>query len=505
MMATRKLFIAFGWLLGAGWLATVGLLMSKALADDVPPPPPVDSNMAAAATDPNVEVMTRGPVHEAYAVPVSAGQTAGMIVPRPAPAPVEEVPPDMKPEDDKAVWIPGYWSWDEERKDFLWVSGVWRVPPPGYRWMPGYWQEAPGQGQQWVSGYWMPAHVEEATFMPQPPQSIETGPTSQAPDANHFWVSGHWQWHEGRYVWQPGYWGACQADWIWVPATYYWCPRGWVYAPGYWDYPLARRGLVFSPVYFAGPVAVYRPVVCLDVGVLSFSLFCHPSYHHYYFGDYYDDRYVALGIRPWFYYDSWRHGYDPLFGYYRWYHHEYLGEREWAAHLQGWHEYYRVHPDMRPPHTLAAQHALMASAAGRTRADFHQLQMAHDIHQMGGRPDGLRLQPVSAAEHAQLRQGARETVHFTQERQQFERSSVAGAAGLHGPMQPEKASMTNMPSFKSEKLPGAAAANANRLASRPAVGSKATGAAKAGKPPAPSGHSDNKRSRDHDKDKNHNN
>ena len=331
-MGTRKLFIAFGWFVAAGWLATVGLAMSKALADDVPPPPPVDSNTAAAATDPNVEVMTRGPVHEAYAVPVSAGQTAGIIVPKPAPAPVEEVPPDMKPEDEKAVWIPGYWSWDDDRRDFLWVSGVWRVPPPGYRWMPGYWQEAAGQGHQWVSGYWMPAHVEEATFMPQPPQSIETGPTSQAPDANHFWVSGHWQWYQGRYAWQPGYWAACQADWIWVPASYYWCPRGWVYVPGYWDYPLARRGLVFSPVYFAGPVAVYRPVVCLDVGVLSFSLFCHPSYHHYYFGDYYDDRYVALGIRPWFYYDSWHYGYDPLFGYYRWYHHEHLGEREWDAH-----------------------------------------------------------------------------------------------------------------------------------------------------------------------------
>ena len=71
-------------------------------------------------------------------------------------------------------------------------------------------------------------------------------------------------------------------------------------------------------------------------------------------------------------------------------------------------------------------------------------------------------------------------------------------------MQPEKASLTNMPSFKSEKLPGAASANANRLASRPAVGSKASGAPKAGKLPLPGGRSDNKRSRDHDKDKNHN-
>ena len=74
-----------------------------------------------------------------------------------AAAPIEEVPPDMKPEGENSVWIPGYWSWDDERQDFIWVSGVWRVPPPGYQWMPGYWQDVPGQGFQWVSGYWMPS------------------------------------------------------------------------------------------------------------------------------------------------------------------------------------------------------------------------------------------------------------------------------------------------------------------------------------------------------------
>ena len=125
----------------------------------------------------------------------------------------------MKPDSDKATWIPGYWGWDDERKDFIWVSGVWRVPPPGFRWMPGYWQDNQGQGHQWISGYWMQAHLQEATFMPQPPQSIDNGPTSEQPDANHFWVGGHWQWYEGRYAWQPGYWAASQPDWLWVPAT----------------------------------------------------------------------------------------------------------------------------------------------------------------------------------------------------------------------------------------------------------------------------------------------
>ncbi len=370
-MSTRKSFRLLAGMLGWACLVVVGPAVGRSFAQDAPPPPPApgDPNGMAApvpagapAEDPNVQVMTRGPVHEAYAMPVTQGQAAaGIIVPRQPPAAVDEVPPDMKPESDKATWIPGYWGWDEERKDFIWVSGVWRVPPPGFRWMPGYWQDNQGQGNQWISGYWMPAHLQEVTYLPQPQPSIDNGPTSEQPDPNHFWVAGHWQWYDGRYAWQPGYWAVSQPDWIWVPATYSWCPRGWVYVPGYWDYPLARRGLVFSPVYFAGPVAVYRPAVCLDVGVLSFSLFCRPAYCHYYFGDYYDDHYVAIGIRPWFYYNSWHHGYDPLFGYYRWYHEDHMGEREWGNHLAGWHEYYRVHPDMRPPHTLAEQRALIAS------------------------------------------------------------------------------------------------------------------------------------------------
>lgn len=483
---SRKLFYLSVLLLGVVCLAVIGPRLSKAQLPDVPPPP-ADPNAAYAAPatgqpadDPNIDVQTRGPVHEAYAAPVSGGQAvATIVVQRQPPAPVNEVPPDMKPDSDKAVWIPGYWAWDEERKDFLWVSGVWRAPPPGFRWMPGYWKDNEGQGYQWVTGYWMPAHLQEATFMPQPPQSMDSGPNAPQPSADHFWVPGHWQWYDGRgYLWQPGYWAVAQPDWIWVPATYYWCPSGWVYVPGYWDYPLARRGLVFSPVYFAGPVAYYRPAVCLDVGVLSFSLFCHPAYCHYYFGDYYDDHYVVIGIRPWFYFNGPRHGYDPIFGYYRWYHEVHMGERDWGNHLAGWHEYYRTHPDMRPPHSLAEQRAMMAHGlAGRP--DARQLYMARDVHQAGA-VGGARLRQVSPAEHAQLTQAARETTHFQQERQQLERNTAAGA---RGPSQPSRVSLASMPSFKSQNLPGASAANvrtATNAAAAGKMGGAAPGAARPG-------------------------
>ena len=54
-------------------------------------------------------------------------------LPKP-PDPIPEEPPDQKPKGDNVQWIPGYWAWDDDRQDFLWVSGCWRVPPSGRNW-----------------------------------------------------------------------------------------------------------------------------------------------------------------------------------------------------------------------------------------------------------------------------------------------------------------------------------------------------------------------------------
>ena len=86
-----------------------------------------------------VEVLTRGPVHEAFAQAVTFDPQPGIVVPKAPPAPIEEMPPAQKPEGDNVVWIPGYWDWDDERDDFIWVSGIWRALPPGRQWVPGYW------------------------------------------------------------------------------------------------------------------------------------------------------------------------------------------------------------------------------------------------------------------------------------------------------------------------------------------------------------------------------
>ena len=105
-----------------------------------------------------IDVLAKGPVHEAFAA-TAEGPTASPVVAKQPPDPIEELPPDQKPEGDNVQWLPGYWSWDEENTRFIWISGFWRQPPPGRVWVPGSWREARG-GFQWVSGFWQPEAAE---------------------------------------------------------------------------------------------------------------------------------------------------------------------------------------------------------------------------------------------------------------------------------------------------------------------------------------------------------
>jgi hypothetical protein len=125
------------WLLLVGMLGLAALLAAKSLAQDETPP-------AEPALPDGVSVLTRGPMHEAYAVPSETQPQPSPLVAKQPPEPVEETPPDQKPEGDNVQWMPGYWQLDADSPDFLWVSGFWRDVPPGRRWVPGAWQEVEG-------------------------------------------------------------------------------------------------------------------------------------------------------------------------------------------------------------------------------------------------------------------------------------------------------------------------------------------------------------------------
>jgi len=334
-----------------------------------PPLPLTGTQAMDAASQQGVEVLTSGPVHEAFAEPVSLDQEPTLVVRYEPPAPLQEAPPTSKPADARALWIPGYWAWDDDRNNFIWVSGIWRVPPPNTRWVPGYWNPTPA-GYQWVPGFWLATAAQPVEYLPAPPPTLEAGPVGVAPAPDAMWVQGCWIRQDSRYTWRPGFWAAGTADWIWVPAHYAWTPRGYVFCEGYWDYTIAARGVLFAPVacdlaFCTRPTFVYTPTIIIRLQVLITSLFSRPRYRHYYFGDYYDSRYARAGIRPWFDYRTDRRWYDPIGEHERW---SRLRENpRWEDEVRGQYARRAAGQEYRPPRTFAAQQAELLRHPERAR------------------------------------------------------------------------------------------------------------------------------------------
>src|SRR5262245_52107742 len=243
-----------------------------------------------------VEVLTRGPIHEAYAS-LTADPVPTKPVAKAPPRPLEEMPPDEQPEGN-VVWIGGYWAYDDDRSDFLWVSGTWRTPPPGKRWIAGYWRDQ-GDQWQWVPGFWAAAEREEAaqqiTYLPSPPAPPEVAAPGDPPTADSFYVPGNWVWADAGYRWRAGYWARGQPGYVWLSSHYRWTPSGYSYVAGYWDLALSRRGVLFAPI-IVDPLRVetrfvYTPAFVVRDTVVVDALFVRPATCHYYFGDYYGVTY----------------------------------------------------------------------------------------------------------------------------------------------------------------------------------------------------------------------
>ena len=309
------------------------------------------------ATDDGSEILTRGPIHEAFA-DVSVDETQpGDVIERAVPDPIEELPPDQRPEGDNVEWISGYWNWDDDRNDYIWVSGVWRDIPPGRQWVPGYWTSVDGSNH-YISGFWTDVDQTETQYLPAPPERQETGPNSPAPTSNHSWTAGSWVWYENQYMWQPGFWVEERPNMIWIPAHYVWTPRGYIYVMGYWDYQMVHRGVMFAPVYYPQPTYrhqgfYFTPSIVLDIDALFFGLFIRTHSHHYYYGDYYDARYDDRGYRPWYSENATRYGYDPYYVYYR--SQRIREDRDWENNYHQQYQYRRDHEEARPPRTYVQQ------------------------------------------------------------------------------------------------------------------------------------------------------
>jgi hypothetical protein len=376
--------------------------------------------------DEGVQVLTRGPVHEAFAQAGITEIAAGVIISTAPPDPITELPPDQRPEGANVAWIPGYWSWDDDRSDFIWVSGVWRDMPPGRQWVPGYWAPV-DQGWQWVAGFWADAAQSDVNYLPDPPESLEAGPSSPAPASDHIWTPGCWIWRDTRYNWQPGYWLVQQPDWIWAPPRYTRTPRGCVYVPGYWDYGFQRRGVLFAPIYYEQPIYVrpryyYSPAIVIDLGVITTTLFVQTRSHHYYFGDYYDRRYEGRGYYPWSSNQLTRYGYDPIYFSFR--SQQLRRDPNWDSYIDEQYRYRRQHVEARPPQTLALQINIINTRSGDTSRDLILGKSLDEVTRSETLP--VRFTSVSKDERERFQTRGQEMHKFQTERRNLEAESASG-------------------------------------------------------------------------------
>lgn len=411
-------------LLGLSALASSAIWLTAEAQVQPPPPPTADSPPREALSQDDVEVLTRGPVHEAFAEPLSEEPEPGLVVPKKPPEDIDELAPDFKPDGDDVIWIPGYWAWDDDRDDYLWVSGIWRKLPPGRRWIPGYWLEVPG-GWQWVGGLWTPDEEEELVYRQPPPQTLESGPNVPAPSDAYFWVPGCWVWYDVGYRWRPGYWHPYQENWVWVPAHWVWTPSGFLFVPGYWDHRVSLRGQLFAPVYFRNTVWVrthyYSPWCVVESTPLLIHFWVRPRYCHYYFGDYYGPRYATWGLTPWSHWHSRPSRWDPLLTHYH-VHYRHRDHFDYTDRMRKWHSYYDRHDDERPRRTFRDQERFTQEHRGKASLGVQQSALALRLDAAAKRTDNVvAFKPVSQERKKSFFDDSRQLRELTRERSKSER------------------------------------------------------------------------------------
>jgi hypothetical protein len=414
----------------AGW--PISWVRGQPAGGDAPPPVPAEEQP---------EVLTRGPVHEAFAQPVNLESQAGLVAPTKPPANIEEEPPAERPEGDNYVWVPGYWSWDTDRKDYVWVSACWRVAPANMSWVPGYWAETDG-GWEWVAGFWQPTANQEIEYLPAPPEPEDPTPPGAPPSPDQIWVPPCHYWRDGHYVPRHGYWLGEQTGWVWAPSHYVWTPRGHVFCDGHWDCSLDRRGVLFAPVYIRHEVYsragfTYSPSIVVESDLLTANLFACPSYSHYYFGDYYDDSYAKIGIFPRFETERIHTWYDPLFVYDRWQNH---GNPHWEEGVRHDFEVRRADVNLRPARTFREQEIRVAKLPEAERRNVRVAQPLKTI--VSSKTTNIKFQQINVDARKQIAVQASEVHKFRDQRNTWE----SGKSG-------EKTTPTRTPERKTTGTP----------------------------------------------------
>jgi WXXGXW repeat (2 copies) len=348
-----------------------------------------------------INVQARGPVHEAIAQPFEAVVSTETVIKQKPPEPIAEVPADQRPAGANVHWIPGYWQWDSDRNNYLWVTGAWRNMPEGRHWVVGYWAPVQG-GYYWVSGHWAAQQEQDFQFVSQRPPAPREEAMSNPPDDHSFYIPGSWFLASEGYQWRPGYWTEMQEGRVWQPARYQWTPQGYVFTSGYWDAALNQRGMLFAPVSFDQPLWnnqswVYQPQYVINPLTLMSSLFLNTALGHYYYGDYYGNTYANAGFQPWY----GARTYDPLFAYERWAH---RSDAQWLTTLKTNFAARQSGQMPPPPRTLADQLKLNTQGTANTQAAVVALAQLNNQVKV----PNLKLEPVTAQQRSEMILKARE-------------------------------------------------------------------------------------------------
>jgi len=258
------------------------------------------------------------PIHEAFAQPAAPTLDSAVVVTKKPPEPIEELPPDVKPEGDNVVWLPGYWAFDSEARPISFGSAAsgatfrravsgWRILDAGrhgFRWTPGYWSES----------------TPQQTYYP-PPAGSRRGRAPPAPNDDSFMSPDMDLPRHALHV-AAGLLDRASPRLDVDAAALLVDTAGYIFVDGFGTTSSVVGASCSAPTYFGRGISRLEDRIShrnvIGVRPARASLFIRPTVGAYYFGDYYGPRYVGLGYTPWLDYRYRGRNVDPAWSYYAW-------------------------------------------------------------------------------------------------------------------------------------------------------------------------------------------
>ena len=103
----------------------------------------------------------------------------------------------------------------------------------------------------------------------------------------------------------------------------------------------------------------FTPQVVIATNLIQLNFWVRPQYRHYYFGDYYNNAYLARGFQPWHRFHNHQRQFDPLFAYTS--RVQSVGDRNYFNRIDQRFGLLTQNPDRRPIHSFSHQNHQLVS------------------------------------------------------------------------------------------------------------------------------------------------